>query len=351
MGGTSFGHSHQTVRLSRRLHDDIARRSLKALQSVGIQAQTIPSLRSKNTFGDVDLLCRLSQTHQGEPAIPARDVDITAALGAIASRRGSRADRTLSLLINSPSGPVQLDLLSMEDHLFSFARSHLSYGDAGTLASVIARQMGLKLGMNGLYLTRTTRNGQFKAQIDITYAQALALIGLDPDRHSAGFDEVEDVFRWLAAGDYFDPRIWQFHRLTNRARKRALKRPASSAFLVWLKQQDLRCRYDWGTERGARSQEWIRHLSAKYPQAAAALDQQMEAFRQKTASASFFTGKAIREATGAEPHMLPFLMNEIQKRLGKDTIADLERTGRTEIIRETAQLLFRKLYGPATVRA
>ena len=67
MGGSVFSEHAQTVRVDREEHDAIAGDVAEALAPLGIHARPLPSLRSKTSFGDVDMICARSQTHGGLP--------------------------------------------------------------------------------------------------------------------------------------------------------------------------------------------------------------------------------------------------------------------------------------------
>lgn len=353
MGGTRFAHVGETVRIPRQVHDEIAAQTIAALAGVGIDAHVIPHCHLKMDFGDVDLLCPESQTHQGLPeesdkaigALFKRDEKIAGAIGAADFHRGPLRNPTLHMLLNRPEGLVQMDVCSVPDDKLDFVTAQLSWGDAGSLSAIIGRQMGLKIGMNGIQLVEEAPHGQIRAPIELPHGEMLEMLGLDPVRHANGFDRPEDVFAWVADGAYFDPRIWQIDRLTNKARHRAGRRPGYQAFLAWLKEKGLEARYDWGDVRGARIGEWNAVLRSRFPAAAALLDEQRDL---KTASGlkAFFTGAFVTKVTGVADGRLEHLMNAIRKNVGEKRLEALADKGDEETLAELVLEISKTDYMP-----
>jgi len=320
MGGSRFQHLGPIVRLERNEHDQLAADVIKALSGIGIDARVIPHLRSKSSFGDIDLLAsRLSVE-------AATDEGISRTIGATAFDRGPRQNPTLHLLLAVNGGSAQIDLVSVDSEMLDFVASQLAWGDAGTFAAVIARNMGLKLGMHGISLTDEDHRGQVRATIDLTHAEALELLGLSAERHAAGFDAQEDVFAWIAAGKYFDPTIFQIERLTNGARRRAGVRPGYQAFLAWIADNRPPSRYCWG-ERGSKVEEWRRRLFAMFPESAAEIARKRAEARRKDDLARLFNGETVMAITGITDPKLQHLMNAIRKQIAPDRLLAMAQNG------------------------
>lgn len=351
MGGTRFKDAGPGVRVDRATHDAVAAQTIAALAGIGVTARTIPHLRAKADFGDVDLLCSSGDTHARLPArsedtvreLTRRDAAVALALRAVDHHRGAIANPTLHLLVRGPTGPVQVDLTSIDAGLLDFATAQLSWGDAGSLAGVVARQMGLKMGMNGLALTAERGGRLLRSRIGITHAEALELTGHDPDVHAHGFDHVEEVYAWIAAGRYFDPRIWRFDRLNNKSRQRAVKRPGYVGFLAWMDETNPPARYDWGDGRGARIADWWMTLSERFDQAAADIAAQAARTRNDDGLRAFFTVDALIAATGAgriADDRLKHVMNATRRMLGRDRLEAMaarnDRAGLADAMRVAA---------------
>lgn len=313
MGGTRFSNVAHAVRVGRAEHDAIASRTVEALRRLGVDARAIPTLGVKADFGDVDLIA----TRSSIDAVG--DGQVAEASGAIAHHRGDAKDPTFSMLVPGIDGPVQVDVICVAGGMIDFAAAQLSYGEASPLSGIVARQMGLKLGMHGLLLTDEDGHGLMRARIDVTHAEALDLIGLDPTTHAAGFHDLDDVFAWIAAGRYFDPGVFAYERMTNRARARAQKRPAYARFLQWLDQTHPPARYDWGP-RGHLTDEWRSQIAEMHPEAALDIHRTKGSRKTKSRFRAFFNGETVERATGVSDPRLRHLMNALRKDVGMERL-------------------------------
>lgn len=332
MGGSRLSKYGETVRIDKEEHDDLIDFISGNLAKFSINAQTIPHVRNKESFGDIDLLCTKSDTHADLPEtsedvvreLDNRDKRIAEALNAVAYTRGNIGNPTVSFLLNGKKGLVQVDLTSIKDHLLDFARSHLSWGDAGSLSSVVARQMSLKVGMSGLSLCERNEYGNvFKGSIDYTYSQALELSGYDAKVHAEGFDTNEDIFRWIASGRYFDPKIWSPEWMTNKSRRRALKRPVYHSFLTWMQDEGVKRNYDWGETKGEKSSEWFLTMSEKFPEAVEEIEKLKDDLSKKEGVKAFYTSQNMKMVTGLDGKELNKVMNDFRKDLGEENLKRL----------------------------
>lgn len=331
MGGSVFASHAATVRIDRAEHDAIVGNVAEALLPLGIHARALPSLRSKASFGDVDMVCARSQTHGGLPpegedhvrALARRDAQIAQTLGADAYHRGAVRNPALHMLLSGRNGPVQLDLMSIEDDLLEFAARHLSWGDAGAMAAAIAQQMGVKMGMTGIALAVRIRAATHRLRLDLDYDQALDLIGLDADRHRRGFDTVEEVYEWLAAGRYFNPLLWSAEFMTNKRRHRAMKRDSFAGLQEWIQRERPQSRYDWGETRGARMEEWTERLLDAHPEARTEMNRLIEASTAPQGLRAFFNGEVIRRHIDVDDDALQHVMNNLRKRIGNDRLHEM----------------------------
>lgn len=335
MGGTVFSAHAASMRVDRVEHDAIAARTATRLATMGIEASTLPSVRSKADFGDVDMVTARSQTHRDLPsgeahvlALAARDRMIADAVGARMHFRGPIRNPALHMLVDGDHGPVQLDLMSIEDRNLDFATRHMSWGDAGALAAVYASNMGMKMGMNGISLLERNGATTFRSRLPLDYDQTLDLLGLDPAIHRDGFDTPEAIYAWIAEGRYFDPRLWTQAWMTNRARHRAGKRDSHHGLHEWFAANRPAARYDWGAARGDRLADWSETLLSMFP------DTREEIERQRTDSAiptglrAFFNGDVVSDVTGMDQRDDGFqhLMNAIRKAIGQERLLEMAAT-------------------------
>lgn len=335
MGGSVFAEHATTVRVDRSEHDAIAAGVAEALVAIGVEARALPSLRGKSSFGDVDMICARSQTHGDLPkdgeehvrALAQRDAEIAQALGADAYHRGNVRNPALHMLVAGRDGPVQLDLMSIDDGLLEFTTRHLSWGDAGAMAAAVAQQMGIKMGMTGVALAVRIRAATHRLPLDLDYDQTLELIGLDADRHRRGFDTVDEVYAWLAEGRYFNPRLWSAEFMTNKRRHRAMKRDSFVGLQEWIGRERPESRYDWGESRGARTAEWTEQLLDAHPEARAEMDRLTSASTAPQGLRAFFNGDVVRRHVDLDDEALQHVMNNLRKSIGVERLQALADAG------------------------
>lgn len=319
MGGNAFTRKGiHTIRLPLEKYQEVSARILADLELFcpDLQISMIPHYRSKTDFGDLDILVGRSILEQFSPDA------ICVALSGVAWHRNSATDPVLSIAIETGADYFQIDLITAPADEFDYCRRFLSWGDAGALTSGIARQMGLKHGRDGLSFVFGGVYSRQQVPLSVSYDDALEFLGLDPDAHQDGFDTPEQVYAWIAGGRYFDPAIYQPLHLTNERRRRVKDRPFYLQFLGWM--EGLSARYEWGP-RDSRRDEWAKIILARFPDAAALVD---EAIKNdvRDRSAELFNGKNVARISGETGLRLSHLMNAIRKELG-DRLVEIERKG------------------------
>lgn len=318
MGGNRFRREGvEAIRLPAADYQGIAGDIVNRLSGIGVSAMAIPHYREKPDFGDLDLV--VTQEDMAESTTEG----VAAAIGATHCDRAGVNDPTQSFIVMTPHGPFQVDLVLAPARLADFALRFMSWGDAGSLASLVGRQMGLKIGQNGMLLALGGETDRIEIEIGTDFTEALETVGLDAGRHRKGFDAPEDVYRWIADGSYFDPGIYALERLTSAARHRIRKRSFYLDFIDWLETERPQRRYDWGPV-GHRREEWQRTLLSRHPETMDRYGAFVEERAKKTGMAAFFNSRDIMEATGVrDTERLQHLMNAIRKHFGLEGLQDL----------------------------
>lgn len=143
-----------------------------------------------------------------------------------------------------PNGPVtshevegvQVDLIYSNHNDFDFSKHYYSYNDICNLIGRIAHKMGLKFGHDGLWYI--IRNGtQVLHELCLTkdFKEALSVMGYSYSVFMKGFDELEDIFLYVASTHYFNPSIYILENRNHHARVRDRKRKNYMLFLEWCK--------------------------------------------------------------------------------------------------------------------
>lgn len=334
MGGTALRHKGiDAVRLELPAYQafvDVFLPRLKALCfSLGLQTPLlVPHLRSKASFGDLDVII------DRDLLSAAAHADVAGELGAIAHHNMGGNDPVISLAVPTAQGPFQVDLISVQPEHRDYARNFLAWGDAGSFVSNIGRQMGLRHGQMGLHHFFGHTHDRLTVPVCNDHHAALSFMGLDPVRFAQGFDHIEDVFEWIGSSAYFDPGIYQLPFLTCEARKRVQRRPNYLAFLEWMEGRP--ATYHWG-QRNARLAEWQPRIFDTFPHVREKVAAQI-ARHENRAERSAFSSAFVSDISGVRGDDLQHLMNAVRKSFGpevKDILPTLSRDQLAMAVRKT----------------
>lgn len=129
----------------------------------------------------------------------------------------------------------QVDLITVHPIHFESNLMYLSYNDLGNFIGRLAHQFGLKYGQEGLWYNLKFKGSNI-ARIPVSkdYPKIYKFLGLDFNKWMAGFDELEDVFKFVAESPYFNWKIFQIETLNHINRERNLKRTSYMTFLKWI---------------------------------------------------------------------------------------------------------------------
>lgn len=133
----------------------------------------------------------------------------------------------------------QIDVVLVPEEHFDTKHTYMSYNDLGNLMGVIAKGFGVKYGEMGL--TKDVFYGEQKIVknliISKDYNKIFSFLGLSFDEWKKGFDDIEDIFRFVYSSDYFNGENYEFKNLNKINRNRNKKRPVYMNFLEWIKKQ------------------------------------------------------------------------------------------------------------------
>lgn len=228
MGGKAFPNL-KTARLDKNGFMTVATACMARLerQFPDNQFKVIDSYRSKESFGDLDILwCG--------PSIERESM-----------RQALKASHT------QPNGPVtsfaiplneemifQVDLIHVQCNEMESASSYFAFNDLGNLLGRIFHRMGLKLGHKGLcFVVREDGNDSHAIKevvLTRSWKEALEFVGYDFETWQKGFDTLEDVFRFAVNNPLANRTIFRLDETNHQARVRDRKRKTYQEFLRWV---------------------------------------------------------------------------------------------------------------------
>ena len=241
MGGHAMK-NYGVERLTKEQYDEV----LSALTiTLPYKTVAIPAYRSKDSFGDCDLLT--TATDEAFEKSLSKDFAI---LGK--KRNGSVTSYALKYG-NFP--PFQFDLIKAREDSFKFHYNYLSYNDLGNLIGRVAAAFGFKFAHDGLYIlawyshkgeersvgrvkedgkTNDCAENRMEKLFISNFDQALEFLGFDSLRFSQGFDTVDDILDYVASSKYFCKDFFLFENRNHDQRKRDVKRPTYTRALEYF---------------------------------------------------------------------------------------------------------------------
>jgi hypothetical protein len=255
--------------------------------------EVIPSYFSKETFGDADILIDLKLTKEQIHVLFDPN----------------------EIVVNGPVTSfdykgLQVDFIYSPRDEFEYALAYYSYNDLGNLIGKLAHKFGLKHGHDGLWLP--VRDGeQMIGQVRLTLSpyETLGFLGLYEHRYALGFDDLDEIFNFVATSPYYHPDLYKLENLNHIARIRDKKRDTYRKFLEFGEKQPPREPYNFHEDK----HKYVPLILNTFPDAKAGYDELVGNLLIRRAAAEKFNGNLVSELTGLEKIDLGKLMAVLKK--------------------------------------
>lgn len=187
-----------------------------------VNLELIPAYKTKASFGDADIVY---STENDEPfSVTELDKEFN-------PTRIVKNGEVITLDYKE----LQIDLIHAKQSCFSYAHDYYSYNDCGNFVGKLARHFGLSHGHKGLYLPiRDEENcGNLIDSVLVTedFYATLEFVGLDYTKFYAGFETMEDVYRYIQTSPYFSTESYKLENISSIGRIRDRKRESYRNFL------------------------------------------------------------------------------------------------------------------------
>lgn len=281
MGGNAF--SKPARRLSAEEYHPFSVAVTAALAEEGWEASVVPSYRTKRDFGDLDIVV------SGDGDLP------SVVRKRFAPEESSRNGECLSFL----TGGFQVDLIQVPRPTHGMALAYFSWNDLGNLIGRVANRAGYHFGHRGLFAAVRDVSGNVFSKVPISAepSKILPFLGYDFSKWKGGFDTPEDIFKYVAEGNCFDPEIFAYRNLNHTNRTRNRKRVMYGKFLEWLKENAPPSRFDFSRE----DQGWeVRAIGFFGDAWLAERDKVLTALRHRAEVRAKFNGELVASVTGLE---------------------------------------------------
>lgn len=226
MGGNAITNA---IRLDKDKFEQYTEWVMPRIQSMYKKAKPLKYYRNKQDFGDLDILVTERYCTQE---------DLIAFLkeGALQSKQVVNNNGDLSFEFRG----FQVDLVKVPAECFDAAYFYYSYNDLNNLVGRMAHKLGLKFGWDGLYLPFRSILGPEhthvtdKVLLTRDPRKIYEFLYLDYDRYLKGFDDLEDIFKFVVSSPYFNKEIFSYENMNHINRLRNRKRKTYQMFLDWL---------------------------------------------------------------------------------------------------------------------
>ncbi len=225
LGGNALKNC-ETVRLPASKYFEVERdvRQKLCTEFNTVNVESVLAYRNKPDYGDLDVMLRSDN-------LP---TDL--------------CDR-LKRLFNSkeivPNGNVisleyqnfQVDVMLTPLSQMKFSRHYFAYNDLGNLMGRVTHKFGLKYGHDGLWYM--FRDGDYlvdELNITMNPEEVFKVFDFKYYDWTNGFDNLVDIFEFVARSKYFNPDIYSFDQMNHRSRVRDAKRKTYNSFLDWIEE-------------------------------------------------------------------------------------------------------------------
>lgn len=165
---------------------------------------------------------------------------------------------------------LQVDLITLAPEHFDSNEMYLSYNDLGNFIGRIAQGFGLKYGQEGLWYEHYYKGMNIgRIPVSKDYRSIFNFLGLSHERWEAGFDELEDIFEYIATSPYFNWEMFQLSKLNKINRERNLKRKSYMSFLEWIDKNvaNDNFKYEFKDTYGDNHDAYIAMIDEYFPEA------------------------------------------------------------------------------------
>lgn len=145
----------------------------------------------------------------------------------------------------------QIDFIPIVESKWEIAKIYFGNDPLGNCVGKTFHKFGLSYGWEGLFYKFRNFNGKNSKNVLLTTdpRKIFEFGGYDYDRYLLGFETLEDIFKFIIAGKYFDAEIFQMENLKSIDRKRNRKRGSYHLFLNYLKDNDINTKYAFNEDK------------------------------------------------------------------------------------------------------
>jgi hypothetical protein len=321
MGGNIF---QNTRRYSKNEYQKLESIVLEKLSSIFPRIANIPYYRSKDSFGDMDILVE-KNSGNGDIIEKIKQEFLETLV--------SQNSNVYSFVYGLEKNDFQIDLIFTKSKYFESSRNYFSFNDLNNLSGRISRKFGLKLGFDGLsFVLRDGTHVFDTIEITTDFEKIYTFLDLDYIKFIEGFDTLEDIFTFISSSKYFNPDIYLFHNRNNKSQVRDRKRKTYNEFLKWceLNHSSLN-KYPWLSyneriDNGVQySNNHIPMILKAFPEIENKYTESINNLEISKLIKEKFNGRIVMELTGLEDKELGEFMGSFRKEYSKEWLYETSK--------------------------
>lgn len=316
MGGNALK-QYETTRLEALDYQGITREFEHDFMKVfGFKPLLIKAYKNKPSFGDADYLIDSSKL----PDNWTHELKTSFGLGYSQYVKNGN-------VVSIGYKHFQFDLIVTLHEDMEASYFYFSYNDFGNLIGRIGHKLGVKIAHDGLKLVvrHKARSDHILKEIVLAKdsKQALDLLGLNRGRYEQGFDELEDIFEYVASSKYFDPEIYSLEHRSATSRIRDKKRATYNSFLRWVNETKPKANHEF-TEKSElggyslRMPYYETEVCSRWPWVRQEVDQLIADFELDLRFKEVYNGSIVSEMTGYTGKTLGAFMSLMKHKINKE---------------------------------
>lgn len=279
--------------------------------------QVIKSYHNKESFGDMDIVVNSKYL---EP----NWIDRIVSYFSLKVGDWSKNGNVFSFVYEQ----LQVDLIITKDENFQTSLDYYGFNDLGNLLGRQSKRIGIKFGHEGSYII-VKDNDYVLGEILVTKetSEIFDILGLDYSTWLEGFDTLEDIFKFVASGKYFNPDIYLLENRNATSRERDRKRKTYNEFLKWCETYDgTRFQHTEKSERNGYNivQPYFEEVIVpRFPHVLEEYNNIMKRYEETKALKEKFNGKIIHELLGIEGKDIGMFMAWAREVIDRTALKDM----------------------------
>jgi hypothetical protein len=310
MGGNALKNT-QTRRLSKAEFEAVSAAVADTLARAfpAGRVASIPAYRAKADFGDLDILLSTEGMAAGGGGERLRRLATDTFNATELFKNGSVLSFDYRSKPDQAEPGFQVDVITSPEIEFDFSLAYFSFNDLGNLIGRTAHKQGASFGHDGLWYYFRDGDYSFR-EILLTRDHDLALrfLGYDPSRFHRGFEDLEEIFQYVAGSEFFNRDIFLLANRNNQSRVRDRKRKTYTEFLQWCEARPNLPAYTYPEDKAS----WLPRLFRWFP----AFEDDYRAAQRDLAILrqvkTRFNGEIVAKLTGLHGKELGGLMKQIR---------------------------------------